>query len=279
MKAWAFADVLVAIGTAGAGSAITSAARTARSAGVTAAMASMRAAMRQSAKNMAQNLGQKAWVRRQLRGQAQSVKDNILENGAILFLTQSLPGSWGEAFLTVASIVDPSGITGVVSEFMPKESCDESSFFNDPLPETDESEPELAVLDECRVGGDRCGGSLDWEGEEGFCRGYKGYNMCRFGQEQGWHRHNIATFSAGVGTSRARCLEDAQNSGAVGSISMLRWGWHFCYMIFANTTCDEAGVSDRPGYYMETIGRRRRRDGPLHFGGNTSRSYFCHKRR
>lgn len=273
MKAWAFADVLIAIGTAGAGKAISSAAKTAKTAGVKAAMAAMRAAMKESAKKMAKNLASKAYIKKQLKSQSSSVRDNILENGANLFLTQSLPTDWGSAFLTVASLVDPTGITGVVSEFMPKTSCDESSVMDGGLPNPDNSAAECGVLEDCRVsdGGSSGGGS--WSAQTGACNGAGGYTHCKFGQSGGWHRHEMATFSGGVSKARQYCLQDAKNWGAVGAQTALLWGWQFCFMFFPKgTSCSSVGVTGKSGYYQEWKGNRAE---TLRFGGSSASHNYC----
>lgn len=278
MKAWAFADVLIAIGTAGAGSAITSAARTAKTAGVKAAMAGMRAAVKTSAKNMAKKIKNKKWIKDQLAGQSESVRDNILENGATLMLTQSLPSDWGSAFLQVASIVDPTGVTGVVSEFMPKESCDEAAYFKDPLPGTDNSAPELAVLDECRVDDGSCSSSVPfsdvWSAQGGACTGSGGYTHCKFAQSHGWRRHEMATYSSGVTKAREFCLADAKAWGAVGASTALLWGWQYCFMFFTPGQPCPSSVTSQSGYYQEWQGRSGE---TLGFGGSTANYGYCMK--
>lgn len=271
MKVWAFADVLLAIGTAGAGKAISAACKTAKTAGVKAAMSAMREAMQESVKKISKNLADDAWIDKQLAKKSKDIKENILENGAKLFLLQSLPSDWGNAFLTVASIVDPTGITGVISEFMPKPSCDENSYMDSDMPNEDNSAPECGVTDDCRVSGSGSSGST-WSAQTGACNGAGGYTHCKFAQSKGWRKNEMATYSSGVSKARSFCRQDAAAWGAVGAQSALLWGWQYCFMFFPKGTSCASKVSGKSGYYQEWKGTRNE---ALKMGGSTANHNYC----
>jgi len=146
-RAWSFADILLFVGTAGASSGMKAAASTARTAGMKAGMKAMKSAMRASAKKLAAKVAKKGFVKKQLQGFPQGLRDRILENGATMLLASNPPTDWGAVALEIAAVVDPTGVVGFAKGFIPPKDCNDAVYFVDPIPATTGG-PDLDALDE-----------------------------------------------------------------------------------------------------------------------------------
>lgn len=203
-KVWAIADVLIAVGTLGASSAISAASKTAKTGGTFMdGVRAMRSALAGSVTSMAKNLKKSPqWptIYRKVNGYiADHLLDSILENGATLLLLNTIPQEENSALFLLAQIVDPTGIVGLVTEFTNKKSCDDSAYFPDDFPpnKTGASSDCTGILEECRAEdlpkdvlsteeqmaiakekAVKLYATVPWWAWEGQCRGWQTFRTC-----------------------------------------------------------------------------------------------------
>lgn len=275
-KVVAIGEVLLNIGTAGAFKAISAAAKAAKTS-IKAGLALVKAAMKASAKALAKKLMNRGTIKKRLKKLAKEHKEDILEGGAELFLSQSMPADIGAALLEIAAIVDPTGVTGVVDAFMPGPNCDDSAYFDEPLPGEEGNFPLYGVLDPCRVSAANCVRSVTdkWKAQPGGCHNRGHYTHCKFGQSLQWRRHEMGTYSSGVAAAREFCLHDAETFGASGAQTALLWGWQYCFMFFPPGKSCPSSVKQYSGFYQEWVPSSFDEDQTLEFGGDEKNYNYC----
>jgi len=133
-RIWAAFDVAAFIVSLGSSSAITVSMKTAKTVGLKAGLKALKSSLKASAKKLAKKVMTKGWIKKQLKGHAKSTQESIMESGATLLLASNLPTDWGSVALEIASAVDPTGVIGFASGFVPPKSCDEAVYFKEPLP-------------------------------------------------------------------------------------------------------------------------------------------------
>jgi len=149
-RLWAAFDVAMFIASLGSSSAITVSMKTAKTVGLKAGLAALKSSLKASAKKLAKRVATKGWVKKQLASQTKSTQEAIMESGATLLLASNLPTDWGSVALEIASAVDPTGVIGFATGFVPPDSCDDSVYFKEPLPAAT-SGPDVAPLDSVTI--------------------------------------------------------------------------------------------------------------------------------
>jgi len=215
-------------------------------------------------------------VKNRLKKLAKKHQEDILEGGAELFLSQSMPADNGAALLEIAAIVDPTGVTGVVDAFMPGPDCDDSAYFDEPLPGEEGKFPLYGVLDPCRVSAENCvkSNTDKWKAQQGGCHNRGHYTHCKFGQSLQWRRHEMATYSSGVAAAREFCLHDAEAFGAFGAQTAMLWGWQYCFMFFPPGKSCPSIVKQKSGFYEEWVPSSFGEE-TLEFGGDEANYNYC----
>jgi len=275
-KVVAIGEVLLNIGTAGAFKAISAGAKAAETS-IKAGLALVKAAMKASAKALAKRLMKRGTIKNKLKKLGKEHQEDILEGGAELFMSQSMPADIGGALLEIAAIIDPTGVTGVVEAFMPGPSCDDSAYFDEPLPGEEGNFPLYGVMDPCRVSAENCVKSMTdkWKAQPGKCHNSGHYTHCKFGQSLQWRRHEMATYSSGVAAAREFCLRDAETFGASGAQTALLWGWQYCFMFFPPGKSCPAALKEYSGFYQEWVPSNFDKDKALEFGGDEANYNYC----
>jgi len=145
-RIWAAFDVAMFIGSLGSSAAITTSMKTARTLGMKAGLKALKSSLKKAAKKLAKKVAKKGWVKKQLKAYPASTQEAIMESGATMLLASNLPTDWGAVALEIAAALDPSGVIGFATGFVPPDSCDDSVYFKDPLPPAT-SGPDIGPLD------------------------------------------------------------------------------------------------------------------------------------
>jgi len=147
-------DVLTSILSGGVAGAFKAAAKTAAKAGSKAlAKAGLRAALKAAAKEFAQKLWTSKAIQKKIlkykREMRKELKKQVAEQGSELFLAASMKTEpdWGGMALEIAEALDPTGIVGLVRGFIPPESCDQSVYMDEDIPDEEWYLPDLDPLD------------------------------------------------------------------------------------------------------------------------------------
>jgi len=147
-------DVLTSILSGGVAGAFKAAAKTAAKAGSKAlAKAGLRAALKAAAKEFAQKLWTSKAIQKKIlkykREMRKELKKQVAEQGSELFLAASMKTEpdWGGMALEIAEALDPTGIVGLVRGFIPPESCDQSVYMDEDIPDEEAGLPDLDPLD------------------------------------------------------------------------------------------------------------------------------------
>lgn len=117
----------------------------------------LRVALKNAGKQFASNLLKKNAIKRKMREYAdktgKELKNQVVEQGAELFLAASMntEPNWGGMVDEIAEALDPTGIYGLVKGFIPPESCDDSVYIDEDIPDEESGLPELDPLDTIEV--------------------------------------------------------------------------------------------------------------------------------
>ena len=147
-------DVLTTILSGGVAGAFKTAAKTAAKAGSKAlAKAGLRAALKAAGKEFAQKLLKSRAVQRKMKKWAKKtgkeLKNQVVEQGSELFLAASMntEPDWGGMIDEIAEALDPTGIYSLVKGFIPPDSCDDSVYMDEDIPDEEDGLPDLDPLD------------------------------------------------------------------------------------------------------------------------------------
>ena len=147
-------DVLTSILSGGVAGAFKAAAKTAAKAGTKAlAKAGLRAALKAAGKEFAQKLLKSNAIKRKMQKYAtktrKELKNQVVEQGSELFLAASMntEPDWGGMIDEIAEALDPTGIYSLVKGFIPPDSCDDSVYMDEDIPDEEDGLPELDPLD------------------------------------------------------------------------------------------------------------------------------------
>merc|ERR1712238_532039 len=147
-------DVLTSILSGGVASAFKTAGKTAAKATTLAlAKTALRKTLKDAGQAFAKSLmGSKA-IQKKMRKYKEKfgkdLKDQIGEQGSELFVAASMntEPDWGGMIDEIAEALDPTGIYSLVKGFIPPESCDDSVFMAEDIPDEESSLPDIEPLD------------------------------------------------------------------------------------------------------------------------------------
>jgi hypothetical protein len=133
-RAWSLVDILIAIGTSGAGKSMKAAVELTAEIGLKATMKLLKSAMKEAAQALVKKVKDLGFIKDSMRGKNKDLNERILENGAVMLLTTSIPTDWGAAAWEIAAAVDPTGVVGFIKDFIPPDDCDQTAYMDDPYP-------------------------------------------------------------------------------------------------------------------------------------------------
>jgi len=280
-KVMSIAEVIVNVASMGAYKAISGAAKAAKM-GVKAGMMALKTAMRVTAKALVAKLLKRGVIIKKMKDIAKEHADDIMEGGAELFLAKGMgeKTSGMEVLWEIAQTLDPTGLTGVIDNFLPPTGCDESAYFDEDMPPEDPLLPDLKVVDPCRMTDamsiKECIAAVKskWSAQPGECLNSQFYTKCKFAQSLGWHKE-MATGSRGLAAARDFCMKDAIEYGAAGAQSALLWNWQYCFMFFEGDSCPDSAKSTEKGFYAEDKRSGSSETENLKFGEDESNYNYC----
>jgi len=107
----------------------------------------LRQAAKMAAKEMAKELAKNKVIKKELAKLGTNARKQVLEQGSEFFLVASMGSDpdYGDMALDVAEALDPSGVVGLVRQFIPPEDCDDMIYM-EPFPDEEPGLPDLDPL-------------------------------------------------------------------------------------------------------------------------------------
>jgi len=147
-------DVLTSILSGGVASAFKTAAKTAAKATTLAlAKTALRKTLKDAGQAFAKSLMSSKAIQKKMRKYKEKfgkdLKDQVVEQGSELFVAASMntEPDWGGMIDEIAEALDPTGIYSLVKGFIPPESCDDTVFMPEDIPDEEWYLPIIDILD------------------------------------------------------------------------------------------------------------------------------------